>query len=94
MFKPGCTVQEFRAAANAKALLEICMQPDAFANRSDRNMVVLIDRLQEDLLRSQWKELMEGNVAQEGHERVLDLVNFKVKRNGSGKRSHRRRRHD
>jgi hypothetical protein len=75
-------VQQFRSAFNARSLEAICQQPDAFANRGERHIVVLAERMQEDLIRATWAALMDEDPEQNGYERMVDQVQINVKRGG------------
>ena len=49
-----------RGACNAKGLEAICRDSRAFRSSSERQIVVLADRMQEDCLRHCWHELMRS----------------------------------
>ena len=84
-------LQKFRAGFNVRAIEGICNAPEAFQTRSDRHMVVLCDRLQEDIIRQNWVAMM-GKAPEQGLVRVIDDLQVNVKPTKQNAKKGRRRR--
>lgn len=52
----------------------MCHKTELFEGHHGRHIVVLTDRLHEDLLRTAWEHLMDDSPVENGFQRMTDLV--------------------